>query len=417
MLFLALPIAAAVGCVGAVMLSRIRTAGLSVSRPQKRAAGTLSIGGWAPLVVHVALVSVVLYLASLCLRSYLAADHADLGVDARGLYAMPLRGTDAAAHGERAFAVAQEIALQPGIESVTWGRLPLSGGWTAVSVYADPPMTVEELTRRERNGDEWRVSANYFAVVGIEVIAGRTFDSGRDLPGTTILSAGLARSLDVEPGGQVFVNGTHPSRVVGIAEDVKVDGPERSARPVVYRLGVPPMTTLIIRSRADAVIGHVLRAYASDLAVPGGMAAVVSGRDVRDRLLLRQRSRAILIGSLSVMGLLLAIVSIGHLLAAHGRRSLRNAAVRSALGAKPTTIALNVFLDIAKPAIAGMILGVAIGTALGAILSSLLFSVASFDITSVAGTIGAVAIVVALAAAPCMFMAARANPLILLRLE
>ena len=116
---------------------------------------------------------VLLVGAGLMLRSFYRVLHADAGFQSEGLVianvALPQTGYSEPAKRAALFErVLAELKNQPGVEAAA-ATLPLLGGWqSGFSIDGKP----EPPPGQRPSADIARVSPDYFAVMGIRVLAG-----------------------------------------------------------------------------------------------------------------------------------------------------------------------------------------------------------------------------------------------------
>lgn len=231
----------------------------------------------------------------------------------------------------------------------------------ASAVALNPPATrdVTGYVRATPDADSlqinWEVvTSDYFRVLGIPVLRGRTFDD-RDGPTgmpTLILSQDVAKRLfpRADPVGQrVFAtNGDEASpvltsyEVVGVVGDIRPPGPALPPVPEVYipffREPVPHITVLVRTDAPPAVMAKTLERVVHSL----DPAQPVTGVWPLDELLTEAAARPrFYLGLLTVFAattLVLAAVSLYGVLAFTVRQRTRELAIRRALGAPANDI-------------------------------------------------------------------------------
>jgi len=364
------------------------------------------------LVLQSAVVAVVIYVAAASLRSYEQFKNVDLGFDPRGLFSVWLPDTSPANRQ----LVVESLERSLGEQSVTFGVSPLGSGRLAVRVLADPPRTPDDLRAREQNGDERWVADDYLQVAGIPVVEGRGF-APDDPAGTTILSATLAKSIGATVRDVVFISGTSPAFVVGIADDVRVDGPASLPRGIVYRLIRETSSLLLIRHHSPASVRHAVDSTALNMLGSATPPRIESLETVYVRYTAGQRSRALLMGLACLSSVLLAVFGVAHVARAYATQELRESAVRISLGAPPRREGVRFLSKIGRATLTGAVVGTCVGLAVTKGYASLFFSLQILDLSAFLACIGGVvaaALAISLRQALAMV---HVDPVVLLRSE
>ena len=271
-------------------------------------------------------------------------------------------------------------------------------------------------------------TGNYFAAMGVPLVAGRLFDDRDSAPKTrrVIINETMARQHwpnESPVGRHVIVswNDKGPDEIVGVVGDMRLEGLETTPRAAVYfppgRFAYP-WTTLVVRSSTDpsslsVSIGREVRALDPELPVADVrlMDTVVS-RSVAERRLVMN----ILTGFAAVAALLAAIGVYGVMAYAVTQRT-REIGVRVALGARPRDIASLVLRRALMLTGVGVVIGAAGALAVTRYMTALLFETRPTDAT-VFATVAATLVAVALLASLFPSRAAtRVDPLNALRAE
>jgi putative ABC transport system permease protein len=197
------------------------------------------------VVGQVAISLMLLAGAGLLIRSFLRLENVDPGFRPEGLLLaevqLPRYQYDTPEKVERFYTELQErLRGLPGVEAATGGeQLPfLPGGmWNYVYPAERPPQKPEDRMGAQRQ----RVTDGYFSALGISILAGRAFtaEDRSGSPLVVIINKTMAEQF--WPGeqalGKVLVlpwgDGLH-MEVVGIAADVRENGPDSIYRPTFY---------------------------------------------------------------------------------------------------------------------------------------------------------------------------------------
>ena len=288
----------------------------------------------------------------------------------------------------------------PGVESVAVASVhPLEPMWS--SSYwiegREPPAGGVLPEARFRP-----VGAGYFRTAGIPLLAGREIAPSDDFEaeGVVVVNAAFARQHfgDRDPVGQWLVKGSwwpdrtsERWRIVGVAGDVRFDGPAQPAAPALYFSQAQwPLEDryLLIEAAVDpaSLVGPVQALINRlDPAVPADaitMLADARADGLKDRLL-----ATTLIGVFAVLVVLLAASGLYGVLSFAVGLERRQIGVRLAVGARPRSILLRYLRR-------GLLL-----TASGGVLGSALYLLAQRFAASLSSELQGVGAVALLASA------------------
>jgi hypothetical protein len=316
--------------------------------------------------------------------------------------------------------IATEMRQLPGVQDavLSYGIPPdgsaihFGGGWQSdVPGAAALTLTVES----------YRVGANFFTFYGIPLLRGRTFQSG-DSPTEVIVGERLAALLwpGLDPVGRSFAFSKETLHVVGVAREIhhpsvdpRIDRPEfylalpSDALGGYFSVSLRCATTCPdaaqlrqkIMSLSPAIrvndVGSLDAAYFEQLAGPRAAAA----------LGFVFAAVAVIAASGGLFGILSYSV---------GRRR-REFGIRTALGASRGQIRRLVVREGAMVGLLGLTLGSAAGWSLAKSLSSLQYGVSIADPLSWVVILGLMGLVTTLAVVRPAGMAARVDPVTLLR--
>lgn len=383
--------------------------GLLAARPSLARVGAL--------LVQTSLMTMFVYVAILGIRSHQRASAIDLGFDPEGLirveWADESRAVRNADIRERVEALLRRL---PGVEHISYGPLPLRPGRMPVSVTADIPTRIEEVQSLQRNGDMRRVDVGYFETIGTTLTEGRGFERRMDRPGAVILSESLAKGLlpgRSVVGTAVSVNGS-TSQVVGIAADVRADGPEHPPNPFVY-VYAPGKEDLLARTSGEPETLHAIAASVRQVIGPTSPVIVRQASEEYTRVLHLQRTQALTLASAAGVGMLFGLVSVFTTANEVAHRKVRESALRIALGAQPARVAFQAIRTIFLSVGLGIASGLALGVLAGRWAQALWFGVADADWVGVCSVLLLTGVLAALATLRPARLLASADPSRLLR--
>lgn len=277
------------------------------------------------------------------------------------------------------------------------------------------------------------ISRDYFAVLGIRIVAGRPLEErdGAGQPRALLVNEALARRQFAgrDPlGQQVYVGAdTTPWTIVGIVADVRQFGVETAPEPQFFiDLRQRSDSSLLFpggayyavkttRSLASLVpeLRTLVRALDGDAALFNvtPMDAIVTSSLARPRLY------ASLVGGFALIGAVLAAIGVYGVLVFLVQERTAEIGVRMALGATRANVVMMVARQGGGLVAAGLLLGIAGGAALARAAGGLLYGVRPLDPeTYVIGVAGFGLIAAAAILVPAL-RASRIDPLASLRCE
>ena len=354
----------------------------------------------ALVVAQTALALVLLVGAGLLVNSFVALASVDAGFDPTGLALLEVRVP--VSFADRALAtpffdeLLEHTRAIPGVEGAALTTAP---PYAIVGSYALVPEGWEQAAEA---GEQpfiraTAVSANYFAVMEIPVLAGRPFDE-RDRPGTAIVA--LVNDAFVRaywPGKDALGKRIRAGfgrlsaewlTVGGVVGDVR-SRPASDADPEVFALASQQpwhTMTVVARSRGDAadLIPAMRQAvWAIDPDLPIRRATTMDA--ITSELVAGPRFYALLSSSFAGAALVLALVGVYGTAAHAANRRRREISIRSALGAEAAAIVRMVVRDGVVLAVIGVLIGAVASRLAGSFLSGLLFGVTEGDVATLAG--------------------------------
>jgi predicted permease len=384
------------------------------------------------LVAEVALALVLLVGAGLMLRTLHQMTRVDPGFNAENLLTLQFALPGRVYNIERRLEFFRECRARleslPGVSSAAFAMsLPIDGSnWGSTFMAADKPIP---RPGEFASGAFIPISANYFAAMGIRLLAGRAFSEVEmtDTPPVTVISESLARRMwpDENPIGKRLRQGNAESQaawreVVGVVADVKLYGVTVAAPLQVY---------LPLAQRNSSNVGLVVRTAGDPLALAKTVERTIQAIDkdlpvksrTMDQLMgnamARQKLTLTLLATLALLALLLAGIGIYGVMSYAVTQRQQEIGIRLALGATAHDVVKLVLTQSMKPALLGVALGLASALAVTRLLQGLLYGVAATDPFTFAGV---TLLVISVALLACYLPARRAahvDPLVALRCE
>jgi predicted permease len=401
-----------------------------------RAPGAVGDGGerWHRIMVvgQLALTVTLLVTAGLLLRSFSRLANVSPGFEVDGRIVAELQFPD-----ERysvpggSLQVMQELDRRleavPGVRAVTFslGAPPDGGSFaidTAPEAEGQPSIHAAGLELPELT-----IASDFFATMGIPIVAGRTFEPG-DVTDGIIVNTVLARRIwrDGSPIGRRFrVSPTSPWKtVVGVVGDVKMTGlddPMGEGMEVYY--AYPPRTragfyALTVATDADAAtIGRRIR---SELKALDPLLPVLDVSTMEQRLadsVARPRFLLRVCGLFAILAAVMSAVGVYGTTSYWVSRRRRELGVRLALGSTQAGVVRLVLRGGLRLAVVAAAIGLGAALWLGDALRAVLFETAPEDPVVLAGTIGGLLVLVVTACVLPAVRASRTDPVQALRAE
>jgi putative ABC transport system permease protein len=399
--------------------------GREIGQGGRAATQSRSAAAWRQGLVatQVAAVAVLLVAGGLLLHSFWKLQRIDLGFDGTRVFTAEMRLLDPRYFDDarlKAFqaALLSRVRELPGVEraSIT-SSVPLRGvDWTRGFTHRG-----ERMTAKERD-----IDPDYFAVMGIPVVAGRGFSS-TDVEGgppVVIVSQSLAARLypnENPVGKRLELGKDRQPEIVGVVGDVRNVRVESGGEPAYYLPRAQESTEIICLVARTAPgtpdLAPAVRAIVASLdpMQPIFDATTVDGI-VSDSIADR-RFYAVATTVFAIVTLLLAAAGLYGVTSGAVLARTREIGVRVALGAAPGRLVTMLIAQGVRPVLAGLGIGLIVAFWAGRLLERFLFEVRTFDLLAY----GAAACwVLTLAVVACLLPAVRAarlNPVAALRHE
>jgi predicted permease len=322
-------------------------------------------------------------------------------------------------------AVLARLRSIPGVEGVALvNDLPLSGGGVSGAV------TIEGREQREAAPESEKriVSTDYFRVMGIQVLAGRTFSEhdNEDSPAVIVVSDSFARlmfpgesALGKRIGFSWDMDGLQ--EVIGVVGDVRhydLALPPEPTTYVSYRQRPHLFFSILVKSSVEpapllAAIRQQVRSIDAGRPIvhPQTIEAVVSEAVAGRRLSL------LLVSGFSFLGLVLAATGIYGVLSYLVRQRTRELGIRVACGATRGDVMAAVVREGFRLIGAGTVVGLIVSLPLARLIESQLFGVPPLDPVTMSAVSILLLLVGLLACALPARRAASSDPVEALRVE
>jgi predicted permease len=411
---------------------------LSASRPAPTRGGAVTGGRLrdALVVIQLALSVALLVGAALLARTLGNMRAIDLGIERDHLVFFSvdpgLQGYDEARSRALLRRIVDDLEALPGVRSVSAGYPEAFGRMRASATMAPWGEDPEESGV---DADNAQVTPRYFETMGIELVAGRTFDADVMVDKDparrqVIVSEGLAGRLfpDGPAIGRLLTLREYgrdepvPYEIVGVARDAHLrrlldDDVDVLYEPFGQRY-FPPDISFQVRSAAPAaaMLGPVREVMLEvDATLPAFN--VVTAVEQIDGTIAEHRLVARLSAALAAAALLLAGIGIYGVVGTAVRLRFHEIGVRMALGARGRDVLGQVLRRSLALGLLGVTLGLLGAAQVGALLRARLYGVDPFDpVIFVAGALIVLTLAVVASLLPAR-RATRVNPVEVLRGE
>lgn len=332
-----------------------------------------------------------------------------------------------------------ESMAGPGASAALATDLPLSGGTSESSILREgDPMPTPDHPPAECSYTV--VSPEYFRVMGIQLLRGRSF-TDRDTKASTLVTViddqaaarffpggdALGKRVSFEGRGESVATFVPIWReVVGIVHHVRQYG--LTGEPPYVQVFAPveqlpiwmvdhrPFMSLIVRAPrdAEATVASVRRAVtAIDPRLPVfGVAPMQAAMDSATE---QPRLSLLLVGAFAVLALVLATLGVYGVLAQNVAQRTREIGLRMALGARRGQVSALIARQAALLVALGLVLGAIAAIGLSRLVQSMLFGVSPTDPLTLVAVAAVLIVTAAVAAAIPSRRAATVDPLRALR--
>lgn len=377
------------------------------------------------LTAEIALACTLLIGGSLLLRSFVNLATTDPGVRTDGVL-MTWISLPAKAFPDRAARVTAVSTLEdamrelPGVQhlALSYGVPPDGGARHYYDDWLSDAPGARPLTLAVQS---YEASTEFFDLYGIPILQGRGFRPD-DPDDRAVVGERFGATMwpGLNPVGHTFRFGRRQLQVIGVAREIRFPSldAKRDMLEFYERLrDARGNFSISVRCAPQCPAEAVLRRTIADSVPRADVWKVAMVADAYREELARPRATAALASTFAVIAVLAAAAGLFSVLtyAVAGRR--REFGIRTAIGASPRQIRRLVYRDAAVVTVTGTILGIAASAASARAIAALQYGVRAWDPWSWTIVLGLLAATTLLACWRPARVAARVDPVALLRSE
>jgi hypothetical protein len=393
----------------------------------------------------------LLVAALLLVRSLIALEHTDVGFDAQGLYGISVRtprGTPPPARAALAATLHERLAHAPGVESaVITDQIPGGPSFTALGVWETPdhPRSPADA---HAGATYYVVPPEFFRMMRMPLIAGRTFDSGSAARHEVVVTRSFAKevaganspiglrirnAIARARGSNMITPGKAPTptpdepwqTIVGVVPDVITNLTQTAPPAAIFRplsltdslAGTIPMSIRILVRDVDANASARLARIAAGPGLDGPPPPIVNVREVIDATLMEPRYVMRVLVVLASLGVVLAAIGLFGVISYSVGQRTQEIGVRMALGATRASIAQLVVGDGLRLAAVGIGAGLAGSLVMTRLLKSVIHGVTRIDPIAFAGGAVLLLLIAGIACVAPMLRATAIDPARAIRVD
>ena len=386
------------------------------------------------VVMQISLSLVLLVLAGLFTKSLVNVARIDFGMEVDSLVQFSVTPILGGYTGERLDGffdrVREEVAAQPGVESVAHVAFPLLYGFglsTGVTIVG-----ADEQPEDDSAQGNPMVSPGFFETTSIPLLAGRDFTDVDSTPEPTvaIVNESFARKFGLGQNavGKILrFNGRYVPQgaveIIGVVGDAKYSAIKGEVQPQFFTPR-PPLDTqfvalfFLVRGALDAgtLAGLIPEAIERiDPKVP--VSNLTTLRNYVENNTAFDRLMSLLSATFAGLATVLAAIGLYAVLAFNVTQRKREFGLRLSLGAEPKNLRMLVLTQVGRMAAIGGAIGLVGALALGRVAEALLFGLSGYDAFVLVAAVSVLAAVVLAASWLPAWRASHVAPMEALRYE
>lgn len=378
------------------------------------------------MIGEVAVCALLLFSATLCVRSLHNAGSIDPGFDTQNIAVATLDAGSLGYSDVKVESFYRELTTHihalPGVSSTSYvNHLPLGTAREQTSV------TEESLAGAKPKGipvDVFRVEPNYFKTMGVPLLKGRDFALEELDRKANVIVVNDAMALMLWPGqnpiGKLITVGGEKveSQVIGVVKTGKYRSLGEEPIPALFRMEMPSRRVLVIHTLADP--GSLLDAVQREVqSVDPNMAAteVQTIGKFMSLPMFAARTTGLLLGASGFLALVLTWIGLFGVISFAVSQRTREIGVRMAMGAGRGDVMKLIMRQGLFVTCIGLVIGIGAALASARLLSSLLYGIRPNDPATVVVVVAGMTAISMLACYMPARRAVRVDPVIALRYE
>ncbi|HEX4228966.1 MAG TPA: ADOP family duplicated permease [Bryobacteraceae bacterium] len=415
--------------------------GISMANGGVRVTGGATRRLRAFAVTQIAASFVLLAGATMLLKTLLAIQAIDTGIDTRRVLSIDVPVISYGRTDDEIVSFYKEAMTRvrqlPGVDGVALGMLT---PWREGATFGPGLQFTAEGYARATAEDDPRgqfriVTPGFFAALGVPILAGRDFDDRdrKDSEPVVIVSQTVARRMFpnrealnrrliwTDPVIKFIGMKPTPMRIIGIAADIDDEHLVPAPTMTVYQpFGQGPLFggRLFVHVRSDpyALISPISRTLRS-LSVDQPVERASTLEDVRAEVLTPDRLNTIVFGGFAIVALMIAVVGVAGVLAFSVSARTREFGIRLAVGSQPSHLLARVIAEGAVITAIGIGAGLTCGLALQRLAGSYFGNVRMPGAWVILGAAGVLLVAAVVASAWPAMRAARVDVMQALRAD
>jgi len=381
----------------------------------------------AIMIGEIAVCALLLFSATLCVRSLFNAGSIDPGFDTQNIAIATLDAGSLGYNDAKIKTFYREldrhIRALPGVISSSYvNHLPLDASREQTSVID------ESLIASLPHGipvDVFRVEPGYFKTMGISVVGGRDFLQSELDHKSNVIVVNTAMAARLWPGqnpiGKLVKVGSSAkerSEVVGVVKTGNYRSLGEDPIPALFRMEMPSLRVLVVHTSRDP--GSLLDAVQRQVQVVDPNMAATQVQTIGSFMSLPMfaaRTTGLLLGASGILALVLTWIGLFGVISFAVSERTREIGVRMALGAGRGDVMKLIMRQGLLITSIGLVIGMGAALASARLLSALLYGIRPDDPATVVIVSAGMAAIAVLACYIPARRAVRVNPVIALRYE
>jgi predicted permease len=381
------------GLVPAWFAARTEVSGSLKESSQSTTRRRRGLSGKSLVGLQIALSTLLVVGAGLFLRTLTALDSQDVGFSTDHLVLFEVTPTAGRYPGGKNVALHEELerrlASLPSVQHVS----PATNAYLADSISnSDFLPEGEKVDKGNRQAEDFNeVGNDFFATMGITIIAGRGFASqdSATSPKVAVINEALAKKRfpHVDPIGRMFrADRDKPdlTRIVGICANtyyhtLREGPPSQFFLPYVQQTDFRGMTYQLRTTLSTATLAPMLRGTVQSIDRDLPVTDLRTQREQIKATLQIERALAALTSGFGVLALALACVGIYGIMAYSVAQRTSEIGIRLALGAQPGGVRSMILRESTWLALAGITVGAGAALGLTQLVKSMLYGIQPYD--------------------------------------